>query len=153
MLLTIRQVAERAGLRVSAIRYYESRGLVPAAARRSGKRIYDETILDRLAAIELAKAAGLSLAETRDLLTDTSRDRPDVVWPRVARAKRETLEAEIARLGHVRDLLSVLSTCSCASLADCGRAFASARAAGRTVGLGAIGQQRSRRALGGRRLS
>ena len=53
-MLTIGQVASRAGLRASAIRYYEAQGLLPAALRHAGKRVYDDSILDRLAMIALA---------------------------------------------------------------------------------------------------
>src|SRR5262245_24199666 len=56
--LTVGAVARQARLRASAIRYYESAGLLPAPIRVSGWRRYDETILGRLAVIELAKRAG-----------------------------------------------------------------------------------------------
>ena len=50
-MLTIGQIATRAGVRASAIRYYESRGLLPAASRDAGKRVYDVSVLERLAVI------------------------------------------------------------------------------------------------------
>ena len=60
--LSIGQVAERAGIASSAIRYYESEGLLPRAGRRNGRRIYDEGIIDRITLIELAKRAGFRVA-------------------------------------------------------------------------------------------
>ena len=57
-MLTIGAVAARTGLRASAIRYYESRGLLPVASRAAGKRVYDASVLARLAVIRLAKTAG-----------------------------------------------------------------------------------------------
>lgn len=53
-MLAIGEVAGRAGLRASAIRYYEEQGLLPRPRRRSGKRVYDVSVLDRLALIELS---------------------------------------------------------------------------------------------------
>ena len=66
--LSIGQVASLAGIATSAIRYYEGEGLLPAALRRSGRRIYDESVLDRLKFIEMAKRAGFSVAEIADAL-------------------------------------------------------------------------------------
>ncbi len=60
-MLTIGQVALKAGLRASAIRYYEAQGLLPPAPRHGGKRVYDASILVRLSAIDLAKTAGFTL--------------------------------------------------------------------------------------------
>ena len=63
--LTIGEVARRAGVRASAIRYYEEAGLLPAPERVGGKRRYDEGILRRLAIIGGAKRAGFTLREIR----------------------------------------------------------------------------------------
>ena len=70
-MLTIGQVASRTGLRASAIRYYESRGLLPKASRIGGKRVYEGLVLERLAIIELAKTAGFHLDEIRATLVRT----------------------------------------------------------------------------------
>ncbi len=74
--LPIDEVAKQMGVRTSAIRYYESEGLLPKPARRSGQRIYDASILDRLSLIELAKTMGFSIAEIRQLLQGVSRKTP-----------------------------------------------------------------------------
>src|SRR5919107_1797336 len=66
--LRIGQVAERAGVRVSLIRYYEDVGLLPEPARVSGQRRYDRSVLRRLAVIDVAQRAGLSLEEIKELL-------------------------------------------------------------------------------------
>ena len=63
--LGIGQVAERVGIATSAIRYYEAEGLLPRAERRSGRRVYDESVIERLAIIHLAKGAGFTVADTR----------------------------------------------------------------------------------------
>src|SRR5918992_1339605 len=66
--LTIGEVARRAGLQPSAIRYYEQIGLLPAPGRQSGRRRYDPAVLDRLTVIRVGQAAGLTLAEIRELV-------------------------------------------------------------------------------------
>src|SRR4051812_16784040 len=66
--LRIGEVAERAGVNTSLIRYYERIGLLPEPERVSGQRRYDETVLRRLTVIDVAQRAGLSLDEIRGLL-------------------------------------------------------------------------------------
>ena len=66
--LTIGEVARRAGLKTSAIRYYESVGLLPEPPRESGQRRYGDDTLRRLQVIDVAKRAGFSLDEARVLL-------------------------------------------------------------------------------------
>jgi DNA-binding transcriptional MerR regulator len=66
----IGQLAARTGLTTKTIRFYESAGVLPAPARRpSGYRDYDEGAVDRLAFVKAAQAAGLSLAEIREIIT------------------------------------------------------------------------------------
>ena len=65
---SIGEVAKRAGIAASAIRFYEAEGLIPKAPRRSGRRMYDPSILDRLSLIELAKSAGFTMAEIKRLV-------------------------------------------------------------------------------------
>ena len=125
-MLTIGQVASRAGLRASAIRYYESRGLLPAASRQGGKRVYDATILERLGAIELAKAAGFGLDEIRALMSRAGSGRPGPIWNELGRAKHAELERQIAGLVRKKAVVALISGCSCATLDHCGRAFTAA---------------------------
>lgn len=127
-MLTIGEVASRTGLRPSAIRYYEEQGLVPAAIRKRGKRIYDASVLHRLALIELAKAAGFTLREIRDLLADVGLHRPaSASWRRLADLKHADLDEQISRAARMKDVLSMLTRCTCETLTDCGRALNSAR--------------------------
>jgi len=121
--LTIGQVASRAGLRASAIRYYESRGLLPAASRQGGKRVYDATILERLGAIELAKAAGFGLDEIRALMSRAGSGRPGPIWNELGRAKHADLQQQIANLVTKKNVLAMIRGCRCATVEECGRAF------------------------------
>lgn len=130
--LTIGEVAARAGLRPSAIRYFEDQGLLPAADRRAGRRVYDETVLNRLAVIELAKAAGLTIREIRELLADAGGRQPaGFRWRKLAEPKMIELDDRIAQTVQMKTVLSALATCTCSTLDDCGRAFELLRSAAR----------------------
>src|SRR5262245_41454026 len=63
--MSIGEVARKMGLRSSAIRYYEKLGLIPKAPRLSGRRRYDERVLERLAMVRFAKHVGFSIAEIK----------------------------------------------------------------------------------------
>jgi MerR family redox-sensitive transcriptional activator SoxR len=73
--LSIGDVASRAGIRTSAVRYYETVGLIPAPDRISGQRRYEGDVVHRLGLIAVAKEAGFSLDEVRTLLDSTDRGR------------------------------------------------------------------------------
>lgn len=122
-MLTIGQVASQTGLRVSAIRYYESRGLLPKAPRAGGKRIYPPSIVQRLAVIEVAKIAGFNLDEIRATLSGPDEGEPGARWKTFARNKRGELDEEMRRLKMSKYVLKKMSACACASIEDCGRAF------------------------------
>ena len=66
--MAIGEVAERAGMSTSRIRYYEARGLLPEPERAGGKRRYGEDVFRRLAIIDAAQRVGFTLEEIRDLL-------------------------------------------------------------------------------------
>src|SRR6266699_3609691 len=66
--MSIGEVARKMGLRSSAIRYYERLGLIPKAPRLSGRRCYDDRVLERLAMVRFAKHVGFSIAEIKVLL-------------------------------------------------------------------------------------
>ncbi|HKY22943.1 MAG TPA: MerR family transcriptional regulator [Vicinamibacterales bacterium] len=125
---TIGEIASRTGLRASAIRYYEAQGLLPTAARQGGKRVYDSSIFQRIAIINLAKAAGFSLSEIRDVLTKVRSSQPRTAWKGFAKVKRAEIEHELERLSLRKRIVTALGRCRCASLDDCGRAFADALA-------------------------
>jgi MerR family redox-sensitive transcriptional activator SoxR len=118
--LTVGEVARQAGLRPSAIRYYESAGLLPAPVRVSGWRRYDGTVRTRLAVIELAKLAGFTLAEIRTLLRGFSPGMsPSARWHKLARQKLPEVENLIARAHAMKRLLEEGLNCGCLRLEDC----------------------------------
>ena len=103
--LTIGQVARRAGLKTSAIRYYESVGLLPEARRESGQRRYGDETLRRLQVIEVAKRAGFSLERGARAPLSTGDGGPPAhaqLRDLAARKLPEVDELHRARAGHAR---------------------------------------------------
>jgi len=76
--LSIGEVARQAGIRASAIRYYEQAGLLPAPRRRGGQRRYEPDVVDRLALIAFAQQAGFTISEIRTLFRGVRRGDADV---------------------------------------------------------------------------
>lgn len=106
-LLTIGEVAERAGVATSAVRYYERRGLLEADARRSGQRRFREATLRRLVFIGMLQDAGLSLDDIEVILGASTVDE----WKVVARERLVALDTEIERLQRARAYLDGALLC------------------------------------------
>lgn len=116
--LAIGEVARRAGMSASRIRYYEARGLLPVPERAAGKRRYTDEVFRRLAIIDAAQRVGFTLEEIRDLLG--SRDQPAHERLRqLALLKLPELDELIARATSVRRLLQICSKCKCESIDVC----------------------------------
>ena len=116
--LTIGEIARRAGVRASRIRYYESITLLPTPERVSGRRRYTEDVLRRLTIITAAQRVGFTLDEIRELLG--SGKRPAHERLRVlAIHKLPEIDALIERAQTVRRLLDTCSVCECDSLDEC----------------------------------
>jgi MerR family redox-sensitive transcriptional activator SoxR len=119
--LSIGEVAERAGVSVSAIRYYERNGLLPQAERVSGQRRFAANTVRRLMVIAVAKRAGFSLAEARALLVSIDKGAPAHEQLRALATHRlPEIDAEIERAQARRDWLVAAGACGCESLDDCG---------------------------------
>ena len=106
-LLTIGDVARRAGVATSAVRYYERRGLLRPDVRRSGQRRYRTATLRRLVFIGMLQDAGLSLDDISGIL-----DAEQVSdWKAIARRRLAVLEDEIERLRRAHDVLAGALLC------------------------------------------
>jgi MerR family redox-sensitive transcriptional activator SoxR len=136
--MTIGEIAKRAGLRPSAIRYYERVGLLPKAARTGGQRRYDGTILGRLAVLERAKNCGFTLDEVRQLFNDEGR--PSERWQRVARTKIVELDTLMERIRGMKELIQ--RRCQCADLDECGRKLLAGKPEQLAAGCRATSKQR-----------
>lgn len=122
--LTIGEVARRAGLRPSAIRYYEKFGLLPLPQRKGGQRRYDGQVLERLAIVRFAKFVGFKMDEIKGLL-DGSADRPPPQrWRKVAEKKVVEVDALITEAIAVRALLQATLQLKCPKLVERGLALA-----------------------------
>ncbi len=118
--LSIGEVAEQAGVSVSAIRFYERQGLLPQADRLGGRRRFATDTVRRLEVIDVAKGAGFSLKEIGALLDSIDRGAPAHQQLQVLAARKLVeVDALIERARAMRDWLAVASICGCDSLEDC----------------------------------
>jgi MerR family redox-sensitive transcriptional activator SoxR len=120
-LMTIGQVADRAGLNTSHIRFYERVGVLPAPERVSGQRRYRDEVLHRLSIIDVAQRAGLTLDEIAPLTGPGNRSADAARHIRaLADEKLPHIDALIARAKAVKHWLQVAQSCDCSSVDVCG---------------------------------
>jgi MerR family transcriptional regulator, redox-sensitive transcriptional activator SoxR len=118
--LAIGEVARRAGIRPSALRYYESIGLMPAPKRVSGRRRYDTSTVQMLKIVQLAQQAGFTVAEIQTLLHGFTPETPPAArWDPLARKKLQELDALIERAQQMKRILETGLHCGCLRLEDC----------------------------------
>jgi MerR family redox-sensitive transcriptional activator SoxR len=117
--MLIGQVAQHTGLRRSAIRYYEERGLLERPPRVAGRRCYGPDALRRLAVIAAGQGAGLSLGEIRELLDADEQGRVSQQLQELARRKLPEIDALVERAQLVRTWLEAAAQCRCPSLDSC----------------------------------
>lgn len=119
-MLSIGEVAKRANVNVSAIRFYEHKGLLPEPERTGGQRRFGEDTIRRLEIIAVAKRAGFSLDEIRTLLSSTDRGAPAAEQLQaLATRKLPELDAVIARAQDMRGWLTAAAHCDCKTLDGC----------------------------------
>jgi DNA-binding transcriptional MerR regulator len=106
-LMTIGEVAERAGVATSTIRYYERRGLLAADARQSGQRRYRNDTLRRLVFIGVLQDAGLALDDIDGIIHAAGVRQ----WKAIAKRRLAVLEGEIEQLTRARDYLAGALLC------------------------------------------
>ena len=120
-LLPIGELARRTGLSVSAIRFYEERGLVEALRTSGNQRRFLRGDIRRLSFILIAQRLGLSLAEIEEALAGLPQGRtPNAAdWKRISGSIRKRIEDQIASLEKMRDSLDGCIGCGCLSLKKC----------------------------------
>ena len=120
-LLTIGDVARRTGLAVSAIRFYEEKGLIETIRTSGGQRRFLRSDLRRLSFIRITQGCGFSLPDIRDMLAGLPHGRtPNAAdWSKLATAMRDEVERRIAMLRGLRDRLDGCIGCGCLSLSGC----------------------------------
>lgn len=119
--LSVGDVADRSGFAPSALRYYESEGLIHAERTAGNQRRFERAVLRRLAFIRAARHIGLSLDEVRRELSRLPDDRTPTKadWQRISRSWRSRLDEEIRALVALRDGLEGCIGCGCLSLKTC----------------------------------
>ena len=119
--LTIGQLAERSGVATSAIRFYESRGLLTSVRTTGNQRRYPQSTLRRVAFIRTAQRIGLSLDEIGAALATLPEGRTPTKsdWHRLSNAWRPRLDEQIRRIELLRDRLDRCIGCGCLSLKSC----------------------------------
>jgi MerR family redox-sensitive transcriptional activator SoxR len=119
--LSIGEVAARSGVEPSALRFYESRGLISSERTEGGQRRYRREVLRRIAFIRIAQRVGLSLSEIGSALSELPAQRTPTPkdWARLSRHWRVRLDEQIAALEGLRDELSSCIGCGCLSFKAC----------------------------------
>lgn len=117
MALTIGELARRADVAATTLRYYEQIGLLPAPRRVGGQRRYDETMLARLEVIRLCKRAGFALDDIVVLFADEAPGR--AASQALAKAKLVEIEASMAELARAHDIIEWAMACECPSISAC----------------------------------
>lgn len=120
-LLTIGELASRSGVATSALRFYETKGLIASDRTDGNQRRYLRSTLRRVAIIKAAQEVGLTLGEIADALDtlphDSTPTRGD--WERLSKGWRTRLDQQIKELQALRDELTDCIGCGCLSLQSC----------------------------------
>lgn len=119
--LTVGQLAERSGVAVSALHFYEKQGLISSRRTTGNQRRYRRDVLRRVALIRIAQRVGISLAEVRTALAELPDNRtPDRAdWERLSRRWHDDLEDRIRDLERLRDRFTDCIGCGCLSIDRC----------------------------------
>ncbi|KAF0646185.1 hypothetical protein K701_30090 [Streptomyces fradiae ATCC 10745 = DSM 40063] len=119
--LTVGQLSARSGAAVSALHFYEAKGLISSRRTSGNQRRYTRDALRRVAFVRAAQRVGIPLATIRDALAELPEERTPTRedWARLSRAWRAELDARIQQLGRLRDHLTDCIGCGCLSLDTC----------------------------------
>ena len=119
--LTVGQVAARSGVAVSAVHFYETKGLIKGWRSQGNQRRYPREVLRRVAVIKVAQRVGIPLRAIREALSALPKGRAPTAedWGRLSARWREDLDSRISGLTRLRDELSNCIGCGCLSLESC----------------------------------
>ncbi len=120
--LTPGETAERAGVAVSALHFYERQGLITSRRTAGNQRRYHRDVLRRVAFIRVSQSLGISLAQIADALSSlpSTRTPTKADWARLSARWKPDLDARIRQLQNLRDHLDGCIGCGCLSLKSCG---------------------------------
>ncbi|MEU8488377.1 redox-sensitive transcriptional activator SoxR [Streptomyces sp. NPDC048641] len=119
--LTVGQLSARSGAAVSALHFYEAKGLISSSRTTGNQRRYQRDTLRRVAFIRAAQRVGIPLATIRDALSELPEGRTPTRedWAHLSEAWRSELDQRITQLGRLRDHLTDCIGCGCLSLENC----------------------------------
>jgi MerR family redox-sensitive transcriptional activator SoxR len=119
--LTVGELAKRSGVSVSALHFYEAKGLIRSARTRGNQRRYPREILRRVSVIKVAQRVGLPLAAIHEALKTLPSGRSPTVaeWRRLSSGWRVELDERIRQLTQLRDRLDECIGCGCLSIRNC----------------------------------
>lgn len=119
--LTVGQLADRSGVAVSALRFYEAEGLIASRRTPGNQRRYQREVLRRVAFIKAAQRVGIPLRQIREALDQLGDTRTPtrLDWARLSSAWRQDLDDRIAGLQALRDRLAGCIGCGCLSIDHC----------------------------------
>ncbi|MDX3639828.1 MerR family transcriptional regulator [Streptomyces sp. MB09-02B] len=117
--LPISEIADKARVRASALRYWEERGLLPGARREGGRRVWPATTVRRVALIKMAQRAGFTLAEIAQLLADATTPSATRQWRDMATRKLPELDRHIAQTQALRQAVADCLECGCMNFDQC----------------------------------
>lgn len=116
---TIGEVARRLGVAASALRFYESAGVLPPPPRRNGRRVYGDELVEAIEMALFAQSVGFSLAEIRRLFPARGGKPVNARWEPLARAKLAELDSVIDRAQRMKAAISSGLACGCIRWTDC----------------------------------
>ncbi len=120
-LLSVGEVARRAGVAVSALHFYERQGLISATRTSGGQRRYARHVIRRVSVIQVAKRMGIPLVEVAEVFSDLPSDRMPgkADWRRISERWRGRLEARRREIERMESELVECIGCGCVSLKSC----------------------------------
>nr|WP_314583394.1 redox-sensitive transcriptional activator SoxR [uncultured Pseudomonas sp.] len=119
--LTVGQLASRSGVAITALRFYETKGLISSQRNAGNQRRYPRDMLRRVALIKTAQRLGIPLASIQTAFHTLPQDRPPTLedWNRLSECWKADLDERIHRLTALRDQLSGCIGCGCLSMDAC----------------------------------
>lgn len=120
-LLSVGEVAQRSGVPVSTLHFYESKGLISSTRNAGNQRRFERSELRRIAIVRIAQRAGIPLAEIREALAQLPSRGPISAreWERMSKRWKRELDDRVRRLSALRDQLGDCIGCGCLSLRTC----------------------------------
>jgi len=119
--LSVGEVAVRSGIRVSAVHFYEAKGLIQATRNGGNQRRFAREVLRRIAVIKVAQRAGIPLATIKAAMSRLPPHRAPSHedWERLSAGWRDELDSRIGRLTRLRDQMTLCIGCGCLSTLHC----------------------------------